>query len=99
MRFRWLSAGQLWRGIATQSKTSWARDNRVPTRRSGRHAVPGSAVSILRSWHAFSPLAFFASLHRRAAGLAGDTSSEFLHPRFRGQEVLREPGRFTDPAV
>jgi hypothetical protein len=67
--------------------------------RSGRHAVPGSAVSILRSWHAFPPLAFFASLHRRAIDLAGDTSSEFLHPRFRGQEVLREPGRFTDPAV
>ena len=56
-------------------------------------------ISVLRSWHAFSPLAFFASLHRRAAGLAGDTSSEFLHPRFRGQEVLREPGRFADPAV
>jgi hypothetical protein len=29
-------------------------DNRAPSRRSGRHAVPGSAVSVLRSWHAFS---------------------------------------------
>jgi hypothetical protein len=76
-----------------------AHDNRAPSRRSGRHVVPGSAVSVLRSWHAFPPLAFFASLHRRAVGLAGDTSSEFLHPRFRGQEVLREPGRFTDPAM
>jgi hypothetical protein len=38
-------------------------------------------------------------LDRRAVGLAGDTSSDFLHPRFRGQEVLREPGRFTAPAV
>jgi hypothetical protein len=76
-------------------------DNRAPkfSRRSGRHAVPGSAVSVLRSWHAFPPLAFLASLHRRAVGLAGDTSSEFLHPRFRGQGVLSEPGRFTDPAV
>jgi len=45
------------------------------------HAVPGSAVSVLRNWHAFPPLAFFASLHRRAVGLAGGTSSESLHPR------------------
>jgi hypothetical protein len=53
----------------------------------------------LRSWRAFPPLAFFVLLHRRAVGLAGGTSSEFLHPRVGGQEVLREPGRFTDPAA
>jgi len=82
-----LSAGPH-QGTATRPATSGTRDNRAPTRLAC-HAVPGSAVSVLRSWHAFPPFAFFASLHRRAVGLAGDTSSEFLHPRFRGQEMLR----------
>jgi hypothetical protein len=36
---------------------------------------------VLRSWHAFPPLAFFASLRRRAVGLAGGTSSDSLHSR------------------
>jgi hypothetical protein len=42
---------------------------------------PARPSAFLRNWHAFPPLAFFALLHRRAAGLGGGTSSESLHPR------------------
>src|SRR5580692_9285117 len=89
----------LHQGTTMQPATSGTRDNRADPPESSRHRVPGSAVSVLRSWHAFPPLALFTSLNRRAVGPAGDTSSEFLHPRSRRQEVLREPGRSTDPAV
>jgi hypothetical protein len=40
------------RGRGRQSARR-TRDNRAPSRRSGRHAVPGSAVSVLRSGHTF----------------------------------------------
>jgi hypothetical protein len=89
----------LHQGTTMQPATSGTRDNRAPTRLNRaamRYPAPPSA-----SYGAGTPFHRSPYLPRctGAVGPAGDTSSEFLHPRSRRQEALREPGRSTDPAV